>query len=51
MIQQHLLETVPCNKFDLLNKDEIVDLFKEEEKIRIKLQKENKQLRAQLNIT
>lgn len=50
MKQAYLLETIPCDKYDLLTKEDVVVLYKEEELFRLKLQKENKQLREQLNI-
>lgn len=49
MIQEHLFKTIPCNKYDLLSRKDIVTLHQEEEKIRIKFQKENEKLRMQLD--
>ncbi len=51
MTQEHLLDPIPCNSYDLLSKEEVVALHKEEENFRIKLQKEVDALKVQLNIS
>jgi len=51
MKQDHLFQTIPCHKYDLLSKEEIVKLCQEEEKIRSKLIEENKKLRSMLDIS
>lgn len=50
MVQEYLFEVIPHDKYDLLSKDEVVILHREEEKIRLKLQKEVEKLRYQLEI-
>lgn len=51
MIQEHLFEPIPCDKYDLLSKEDVICLHKEEEKIRLKLQKEIVRLRSELDST
>ncbi len=50
MKQLKLLDPIQCTKYDLLEKDEVVELHKEEERLRLKLQKENEALKLQLDL-
>lgn len=43
--QQYLLEPIPCDKFDLMTKEELVILLKGEQKIRLHFQRENEELK------
>jgi len=47
MSQQYLLDPVPCDKYDLLSKEEVIVLHLGEQKIRLALQKENEELKKQ----
>ncbi len=47
MSQQYLLDPIPCDKYDLLSKEEIVDLHIGEQRIRLALQKEIEELKKQ----
>ena len=50
MSQQYLLDSIPCDKYDLLSKEEVITLHMGEQKIRIALQKENEELKKQLEL-
>ena len=50
MNQQHLLEPIPCDKYDILSKEDVVSLHKEDAKIIQKLHKEIEALKKTLNI-
>jgi transposase len=43
--QQHLFDPVPCNKYDLLTREELIALHVGEQKMRIHFQKENEELK------
>ncbi len=45
MNQQYLLDPIPCDKFNLLTREELEVFAKEEQRIRIILQKENEELK------
>jgi transposase len=47
MDQKYLFEPIPCDKFDILTKEELIVLLKGEEKLRIAFQKENEELKRQ----
>lgn len=51
MTEEHLFQSITCDKYDLLSKSEVVSLHKEEENLRIKFQKEIELLKSQLNIS
>ncbi len=46
MDQQQLFKPIPCDKFDLLTKDEMATLLKGDQKVIAALQKENERLQA-----
>jgi len=50
MNQGTLFKSIPCDKYDLLSKTEVVNICKQEEKLRIKFQDENKKLKSLLNM-
>jgi len=50
MNQQHLLATIPNDKYDILSKDDVVLLHKEDSRIIKKLQKEIEDLKKTLNL-
>ena len=47
MSQQYLLDPVPCDKFSILTREELEIFAKEEQRIRIVLQKEIEELKRQ----
>lgn len=47
MTQQYLLEPIPCDKFSILTREELEIFAKEEQRIRLALQKENEELKKQ----
>lgn len=47
MDQQHLFDPIPCNKYDLLTREELVVLHQGEQKMRLHFQKENEELKKQ----
>lgn len=51
MKQDHLFKTIPCDKFNLLSKGEVVELYKDEESLRLKLQKEVDRLKGLLDLS
>ena len=50
MNQQHLFKTIPNDKYDILTKEDVVTLHKEDEVIIQKLQKEIEKLKKTLNL-
>lgn len=51
MKQQHLFDVVPCDKYDLLTREELVALHRGEQRMRMHFQKENEELKKQKDIT
>jgi transposase len=49
--QQHLFESVPCDKYDILTRDELVALHKGEQKMRLHFQKESEDLKKRLDLS
>jgi transposase len=49
--QNYLFDPVPCDKFHLLTKEELIILYTGEEKMRLYFQKENAELKKQKDIT
>ena len=47
MSQQYLLDPIPCDKYDLLTKEELIALHLGEQKIRLAFQKEVEELKKQ----
>jgi transposase len=47
MVQQYLLDPIPCDKFSILSREELEIFAKEEQRIRIVLQKEITELKKQ----
>ena len=50
MSQQHLFDVIPNDKFDLLTKEELILLFKHEEKMKLYYQKENEELKKKYDL-
>jgi transposase len=51
MSQQYLLDPIPCDKFSVLTREELEIFAKEEQRIRLALQKENEELKKQRDQT